>query len=509
MLKTRNIYQILLIMLCLCQISKAQDSVSFFQDFKNQYNTERRYKQQYYYNPANMLDYSFSSFSELRLDYFEQKDKIYRQQKGSGEQGIGISTRSFQKLNDRKVLWGSASYQNLKQNKIKWNENLDYNRVAPYISSDSVGGDIEIERYNFLGGYGQKFNQFSIGAQLSYQAQLGSRARDPRLNNTTSELGIKIGAGYNFYRNLSVDVFVEGNKYQQNSTVRFVNSLGQPLVYQMTGLGIYNSFFTGGASVQSSVHEEYSYKTGLKLGDKTGRNFYVLANIGQSNMERNFKGTLNRYLVISDLDRNYMEVEAAKFFQLNDHRLGLKANFLSIKTKGTEFGYSNNEKLTSLIYKRLSYKKEDEITGLSLYYALNKENFSLSFAPYYNYQKTTEQRILPYSGQKFEYNTIGVTIDYTHKIAKNQIVSFHPFFDYKSVISAKNALSTNAVNAINNWIIEDFNYLSSDITTIGANLRYDLKLEKLPAFFVSGSFIQSKIQSKNNNYSSVSLGITF
>ncbi|MGV0946082.1 DUF6850 family outer membrane beta-barrel protein [Empedobacter falsenii] len=88
-----------------------------------------------------MLDYSSSSFSELYVDYYNQKDKIYRQQNGSEKQGFGVITNSYQKLNKNKVLWGSASYQNLKTKRIKYNENLDFDRVAPYISSDSVGGD--------------------------------------------------------------------------------------------------------------------------------------------------------------------------------------------------------------------------------------------------------------------------------------------------------------------------------------------------------------------------------
>ncbi|WP_333660926.1 DUF6850 family outer membrane beta-barrel protein [Chishuiella changwenlii] len=511
MLKTLKIFQIILISFCALSIVKAQDSLSLFQNFKNQYDTERVFKQQIYYNPANMLDYSFSSFSQLNVSSFSQKDKVYRQQKGSGEKGFGVYTNSFQKLNNQKVLWGSASYENLKVNHVKWNENLDFDRVAPYITSDSVGGNIDIERYQFLGGYAQKNDRFSLGAEVGYKAQLGSRSRDPRLENTTSELKAKIGLGYNFYKNISVDAFVEGEKYQQNSTTRFVSQLGQPAVYQMTGLGIYNNLFSGGGTSSfNSVNEEYSYKVGGKITNKGGKDFYLLVQYGKANMKRSFKGTANRFYYSADLNNDLLEIEGAKFFQLNDdHRIGIKANYTSRKTEGVEYGYSNNTGLLQQIYKRLSYKRDEEMTTFSLFYSLNKEKFRLSFIPYYSFQEITERRVYPNSGQKFQYNNIGASIDYVQQIAKNQTISFQPFFDYKSVSSAKNALSRPNEASINTWILNDFNYLASDITTIGVNLRYDIKLEKLPAIFVNGNLIQSKIQSKNNNYSSLSVGITF
>ncbi len=490
-------------------ITKSQDSISVFKKNEDQYNIERNFREQFYYNPANMLDYSSSSISNLFVNYYNQKNEIFRLQKGSGQKGFGLQTNSFQRLNDRKVLWGKASYEKYKVTNVKWNENLDYDRVTPYLLSDSVGGNIDIERYHFLGGYTQKFNKFSLGGQASYQAKLGSRSRDPRLNNTTSELNLKFGIGYTIYKKLDFDLFIEGEKYQQNGKLQFVSQLGQPLVYQMTGLGFYSNLFTGGSSLNYFVNEEYSYKTGMKFSNKNGKDFYILGQLGQSEMKNSFKGTRNRYYYISDLNSNYLELEGVKFFIFNKHKIGAKVNYFSRNLKGLEYGYTNNTEQLSLLYKRLSYKRDEENMTLSLFYSLDKENFRLSFVPYFSYQEIKEQRLFPYSGQKFEYNVFGAKVNYLQKLTNDQTISFEPFIDYKSVISAKNALTSANTSSMNDWLIHDFNYLSSDITTIGANLRYDLKLDKLPTFFINGSFIQSNIQSKYNNYSSVSLGITF
>ena len=499
-----------MILLGTCNFASAQDSLSLYQNLKNQYDSERDFKQHIFYNPAKMLDYSLSSSSELSVDYFNQKDKVYRQQKGSGEKGFGVFTNSFQKLTNQKVLWGSASYENLKISNVKWNENLDYDRVAPYITSDSVGGNIDVERYQFLGGYAQKFNKFSLGAQVGYIAQLGTRPRDPRLENVTSDLNIKIGLGYDVYKDISIDVFVEGSKYQQNSSVRFLSQIGQPMVYQMTGLGFYNNLFSGGGtSSLNTVNEEYGYKTGGIISRKNGKDFYVSAQFGQTNMKRSYKGSGNRYYYSADLDNDYFEVEAAKFFNINAQRVGFKVNYLSNQTTGKEYGYTNNTQLLEQIYKRLSYKKDETVTSFSLFYSLNKEKFSLSATPYYRLQEIKEQRLFPYSGQKFEYSIFGLLVDYKQKISDNQAITFRPFFDIKSVSSAKNVLTTNNLPTITNWINQDYNYLASDVKTIGASLRYDVKLQKIPAIFVEAGINQAKIQSKNNNFSTLMVGITF
>ncbi|MGV0937286.1 DUF6850 family outer membrane beta-barrel protein [Empedobacter falsenii] len=508
-MKILNSFRFLLIILFTSNYVSAQDSLSLFQNLKNQYDSERDFKVNIFYNPANMLDYSSSSFSELYVDYYNQKDKIYRQQNGSEKQGFGVITNSYQKLNKNKVLWGSASYQNLKTKRIKYNENLDFDRVAPYISSDSVGGDLEIEKYQFSGGYAQKFNQVTLGAQASYNAQLGARARDPRINNTTSELNLKIGLKYAFYRNFDVSLYAEGERYLQNSKVRFASKIGQSLVYQMTGFGFYNSLFSGGTTSLTTVHEEYGYKFGGGINHKEGKDFYILAYIGQSNMLKSYRGTSNRFYDLSDLNKDYFEVEGAKFFQIADHRLGVKLNYLSNQTTGKEYGYTNNTQLLEQIYKRLSYKRDETITSFSLLYSLNKDKFSLSALPYFRMQEIKEQRINPYSGQKIEYSIIGLIVDYKHKIANNQALTFRPFLDIKSVTSSKNALATIDLSFLNNWINQDYNYLASDIQTIGASLRYDIKVEKIPALFVETGFSNSRIQSKNNNFSTVMVGITF
>jgi hypothetical protein len=81
---------------------------------------------------------------------------MYRQQLGNGNKGLTIKAQSFQKLKTHRFVWGNASYQNLKTNIVNWNETLDYERIAPYITADSVGGKLNLGALRVCGGYLEK-----------------------------------------------------------------------------------------------------------------------------------------------------------------------------------------------------------------------------------------------------------------------------------------------------------------------------------------------------------------
>ncbi|MEI7487574.1 MAG: DUF6850 family outer membrane beta-barrel protein [Chryseobacterium sp.] len=488
---------------------KAQDSLSLFKTINNQYNVERNFKTQFYYNPASMSGYSSTSFSEFNVGFHNKDDKAYRQQLGSGEKGLTVEAKSFQKLKPNRYVWGNASYQNVKVDNIKWNETLDYVRVAPYITSDSVGGKLNLERYQFAGGYLQKTNRWTFAGQISYLAQLGYRARDPRLRSTTSDLRVNAGINYKVFREYEIGVFGEFNKYTQNTSLTFQSVLGRPYVYQMVGLGHSNNLFNGGTA-PSSTFEEFGVKGGLQISNKEGKDFYLQASIGRANNAKSYNGTGNTFYDISDLvDENY-HIEGAKFFDLNQkNRVGLLANFTSSVKTGSEYGYSLNTTNMTQIFKRQAYRRENYVSTIKGFYQYNQDHFSITATPFYGYEEIKERRLYPNAGQKFEYSYFGINADYKQQIKENQVLSFQPYFSKRVVNKSITALSTTGNAAVDAWVLQDYQFQASDITTVGASLRYDVKLEKLPAFFVSAEYQSQKIQEKNNNFAGASIGITF
>ncbi|MEN4759115.1 DUF6850 family outer membrane beta-barrel protein [Chryseobacterium sp. C39-AII1] len=488
---------------------KAQDSLTLFKTINNQYNVERNLKANYYYNPASMSGYSSTSFSEFGVGYHSENRKIFRQQFGDSDKGLTVEAKSFQKLKPNRFVWGNASYQSIKTGAIKWNETLDYDRVAPYSSADSLGGKLNIERYQFAGGYLQKFNRWSVAGQISYLAQQGYRSRDPRLQSTTSDLRINAGINYNVFREYEVGVFGEFSKYTQNASIIFQSDLGRPFVYQMVGLGFSNSLFNGGTN-PNYTYEELGAKGGIQISNKGGKDFYLQASVRRANNIKSYKGSGNTFYDLSDLVDENFQVEGAKFFNFNEkHRIGLLGNFISSIKTGSEYGYSLNTASIMQIFKRKAYRKENYITTIKGFYQYNQDHFSVTVTPFYGYEEIKEQRLYPNAGQKFEYSYFGLNADYKQQIKENQVLTFQPYFSKRVVNKSINALASTGTASVNEWILQDYQFQASDISTFGASLRYDFKLEKLPAFFVNAEYQSQKIQKKNNNFVGASIGITF
>ena len=485
----------------------AQDSLGLFPKISNQYNEERIQMKNYYYNPASMSDYSDFSMSEFSVNYHSDKQKTYLRQLGSGDNGISLKTNSYKRLKSSSVVWGDASYSNLTRKNLRYNENLDFDRIAPYVTLDSVGGDIKLENYHFSGGFAKEINRFSFGLYASYDAQMAYRSRDPRLRDTTSDLLLSAGINYKVYRDYQVGIFGEFNKYTQNSAVNFVNEVSYPIVYQSIGFGYTNYFFNNSFKNQ---YEEFGYKMGGQISSKNGKDFYIIGTLSNSNNIKSIQSKNgNRYYDTSDLESKVSQIEAAKFFTLKNNRIGLILNYHSNIRTGEEYGYSNNSDNTELIFKRKAYKKEQYTTSIKGLYQLSQEQYTLTAMPFIYYLEVTDRRIYPFSGQKYDSYTFGLDLDLKLEINKDQVLTLRPNYAFRNVNKAINALDNNVSSGKLEWIYDDFEILTSDITTVGALLRYDLKIQKLPSFFVSGHWITNRMKEKNNNFATLSFGITF
>ncbi|SHK72428.1 hypothetical protein SAMN05444371_3456 [Epilithonimonas mollis] len=485
----------------------AQDSLNLFKTLNNQYNVERMVTNKFYYNPANMPDYSSLSMSEFSLNYQSENKKIYLRQLGSGDTGLVVNTDSFKKLKSNSAVWGHASYSNINRKSSRYNENLDLERITPYVTLDSIGGNIDLETYHFSGGYAKKLNRFSLGISGTYKAQMASRSRDPRMKNTTSDLLFSTGINYRFYRNFQIGIFGDFNKYTQNSLVAFVNEVSFPIVYQSIGFGYDNYFFSNSLDTQ---FEEIGYKIGGQITNQQGKDFYVLGTLSSSNNIKSIKPKIgNRYYDTSDLENQRSYFEAAKFITFQNNRFGLILNYDSEIRTGTEYGYTSNSDNTELIFKRKAYKKERYTTTFKALYQLSQKKYTFTAVPFFSYHEITDRRIYPFSGQKFHKYTVGLDLDLKVEINKDQVLTFRPSYSHRNISTAINALDKNVSSGKLEWINDDFSILASDSSTVGLFARYDFRIRNLPALFVSANWITQIITSKHNNFSALCLGITF
>lgn len=486
-----------------------QDSIPLFEKIKVQYNNERDFTNNLYYNPASMSGYSNSSFTQLYIGIKDANEKVNRDVLGKNASSYGLQTNSFQSVSPTLSLWGAASYTNISNRAVKWNENLDYDRISPYSVADSVGGNISIEKYQFLGGFAKKLNRFTIGLEGKYTAQLGARSRDPRNKTITSDLEVKFGTNYNFYKDLEVGAFVQVDKYTQNNRLSFSSLLGYPSVYQMNSFGYFNYLFSSATATIDNLYEQIGYEFGGQITNKQGKDFYILAKMGNKNLTKSTKGIITSYYDIADVEDNNYLVEGAKFFNFNNQRVGIKAQYEFKERIGTEYGYSNITSPIQLIYKQKTFKRDETNYGAELFYQYQNTNFTLAAIPFVAYQEFVEKRLRPFNGEKWESLTFGLALDFKYNVAKDNIVTLKPYFSHKAVSNHISVLELGNIESVNNWVNADYAYLSSDVTQFGGTLRYDFKLKKTPGIFAALDWQNMKVLEKNNTFTTVKVGVTF
>ena len=166
------------------------------------------------------------------------------------------------------TLYGSIEYARGMDKEIGWNAIRHYDTFAPYLTTDSMGGDSQWDMYHLSGGYGFDLGQWNVGVEFSYKGEQAYRLTDPRLINTTSWVNLDFGASYRFTNSLLM--FAAGyERTKQYQTVRFWTPGMQDRFFQSCGFGLYNDMY----SRVLMGYSRMSYIQGANLSTAYVRNF--------------------------------------------------------------------------------------------------------------------------------------------------------------------------------------------------------------------------------------------
>ncbi|WP_306354018.1 DUF6850 family outer membrane beta-barrel protein [Flavobacterium sp. '19STA2R22 D10 B1'] len=486
---------------------RAQDSTSVLLRIHEDLSPANNFSSVFYSNPANQHYARRYSLSEFSASYYANSQETNIQQLGNGITQFIINAQSYYKINPQNTVWGNASYKNGKRKNVHWNESSDYQVIYPYVTADSIGGDLSFEEYSFKGGYSKAYEKITLGIVAQYRALMEYRAIDPRPKNTVSDLTLSLGISRNLGEHYVLGTAINLQKYTQSNNLKFFSELGAPAVYHMTGLGVYNNLLTG--NKLSSFYDGKGYGASVQLFPKD-RNGFALS-IGYNHFGYEKIMTEFQNLIASTIaEQQY--VSEVSYLKKTKHRIwGAKMGFQYTDRAGTENIFDNQ---TSTSYIKISEdtKYTNQVTSvvLSGLYSIPDPELSWSIAPSFYLKNTATKYIEPLRTIDIKQG-IGRLDLSASKLLSQSLITLSTSFEHNWALDSKMKLRDRVkTNSIFEMLDHNFAYLSSNYTKVNLAARWDYKYSPDLNLFVKADIDYYNYSTNSNNtYFQMSVGMTF
>lgn len=486
-------------------VVKAQDSLQIhLQGIQERTDQAAAIRNNLYKSPALRPFQYKQSMTPVDISYIFENKERYNYQLGSGEKGVKIATDSYIKdAFPNMTLWGNAKYENVKVQNLKFNETSDFELVFPYVIADSVGGNLNMETYQFSGGIAKEDGNWIFAGEAGYKANLSHRKIDPRPNNNSSDIYAKLGLGYSINSNSVLSVNFGARSYKQRNTLAFVAVLGRPNLYHFNGLASYNALLSGSSeSSGANLYAVNGFNAKIFLAPKNQNGVFAEAAIEQNAGERT--------LPLSSASANnwtdqIISGKLGYFNEIADLRYGALATIDLQTRKGSEGLFNNDGANTG------GYTKISEISSYRYYnFNYNLEAYfgkkGWSIKPYANYSQFKEQYINPFREQVADIVKVGVQGQYLFELNEG-LFGISLNLQKQKVIDKKSTFNISQGIALADLLNHNYAYLTSEPFQIAAEARYDFVLSKQIKPFVKAQ-AQTSTEIKQKYYS-LSLGIMF
>lgn len=490
---------------CLTLQVQAQDSLAVYQQgIVERIDQTQQIRRGLYQLPA-LRPYQFKHSQtavDLSYDYGDQE--LYPLQEGAGKQGVRFFTDSYQKQTfPGYTLWGKARYTNHKDRQVVFNETSDFDLVFPYVTADSVGGDLQVEEYQFAGGFAKQSAKWTWAAELGFQANLSHRKVDPRPKNNSTAIHVGLGSSYAISSKYLLGAHVDLQSYRQRNELNFVASLGRPNIYYFNGLGAYNSLLSGISEVQGDMLYALQGIGGrLTLAPKDEQGLFLEAGITQ----RAGKRTLPLSTAEANTwDDQVLNGKIGYFGESSRWRFGGLGQLALQTRKGVESLFNNNGG-------NLGYVKIAEISSYRYYnfdYTLSAYigQKQWSIRPYAGFQQIKEQYISPFREQAVDYLRLGAQGQYVKPLPQGVL-------ELSLNLQKQQVLQSGAVfngvpvgSGIEDFLQRNYTFLTAEPFTVSGQVRYDFRASNLWKPYIV-AHAQSATAIKQHNFS-VTLGLLF
>lgn len=277
------------------------------------------------------------------------------------------------------LLWGEASYSNGKSLNRRWNESSEFERLYPYLTADSAGGDLSHERYAFAGGYAREAGRLSWGVEGGYAATLAYRRVDPRPRIISGDLSLQAAVGLRLFADYRGALALRFGKFRETSSISFMSELGVSKIYHMTGLGSHYVRFDGtGMSVYNNCH---SYGVALDFAPEGGYGGFLDFSM-QRTLQNHVIDDLNR-LPMASLWHNDLSASAGWKHRIGNHDFAGKLSFETYRRHGSEAIFGDSQSSTFPQIDEIEmYADNFHSEALELLYSFSAPKWELEAAPF-------------------------------------------------------------------------------------------------------------------------------
>lgn len=463
-------------------------------------------------NPASQVYRYNTSLTQIGLSgvYNQQQEAVVMQQ-GRGNRFAAFDADSYVKQNGNTV-WGSAGYRVGRTMHTVWNENADYELLYPYVWADSVGGNLNSERYTFTGGYGRQFGRVAWGIYADYRAEIEYRKTDPRPRNVVSDLNLSTGAMLALGGRYSVGLSADLQIYRQESSMRFFAVLGGPKMYQMLGLGMYSTRFSVGGDSQSLFFKGRGYGVGVNLLSRDGRGAFITVHYRNWAVRRILENYQN--LPLTRLVDNELKGTVGWLEQHGRHHWGVKLSGFYAERTGTEYIYgdasgSENYPRLGAVEQYSNSRVEGKISAVWGFETVRGWSFYLE--PSGGYYRFEAGYLNPQRDLTFDKMGAGLQASLFKKIRRSTLRLGGSADRMVNRAATMRLDGLEMTSSIGEMMQQNFDHLRADVTRCGVQLRWEYFFERTAlAFYIQGDWQRGMYSDGNrSDYARIVCGVAF
>lgn len=325
-----------------------------------------------------------------------EEDDAYLPAEGKGLMQGELRAQSRHSLDSIHRVEGQVCYERGVKRAVNWNTSSDWELLSPYITLDTVGGNLQKEQYRFAARFASRPGRFFYSIWADYRALHEYRDVDPRPRNITADLNVSALGGLQMGA-YALSLEAGYRRYHQREDVEFMDPRGNNTsVLHYLGFGRYSTRFSGAKKSTAVRFDGNGVNARLVLEPVDGLGWIGGASYAWLQMVRHLPGS-NETPMSKLLNQEiglYGGHKWARTYIRTDARLRLKTGTENIVDPSSAFTVLGGLPMVHA----LSWKG-----SVSGFHSWERERVTWTLQPHLAYEGSSWQNGQPEAGMAFHY----------------------------------------------------------------------------------------------------------